>query len=243
MVPNWGQDETFGYIGHNSITLSTHFAFTDTYIVSLSYLYSFMMESPIAVQVFTLPPDGSSGKNSKRVLYLTHEGVVENLYPLYVEFLKPLVDPVTGTTRLRLLDCISRVHDFQVRRVDLTLPDPRPDVVSPMTVETRHYTLTKEGEPTRHNCFPYVDVSEEGHVRGFYRKRPPFLGGDATDYMKFTIDTRQDEWVINSGELSHAIWSHLWDTPRGRNESIMFDGMRGKMAFRNQRNIFVVDIE
>ena len=179
------------------------------------------------------------------VLCLTHEGVVEDFHAVDVEFLKPLVGPVTGATHLRLLDYTNRADDFQVTRIDLTLPEPRADDVSPMTVKMRHYKLTEEGEPMNYygTCLQYADVSEEGHVRGFYRgftRRPAFLA-DPNDYiMKFRIDTREDEWVINCGESSPAKWSHLGDRTRMLNEGIMFDGMRGKIssvALTHQRDV------
>ena len=219
----------------------TRIAFTNTYIVYLSHFYSSSGHQTV-IEVFTLPPDGSTVKNGNHVLCLTHETVLDDVQLVNVEALKPLVDLVTGATHLRLLD-----HTDPRR--DLILPEPRADEVSPMTVEMRNYRLLKEGELTsRHEtCFQYVDASEEGHVRGFYGVMVPFgvaLENDHVRVVKFAVDTRQDEWVINRGELSPVKWSRLGDMVL--NESIMFDGMRGKICSSdstNQNNIVIVDIE
>ena len=216
--------------------MGTQIAFTDTHIVFLGNFHKHAV-----IQVFALPPDVESGN---RVLCLTHEGVtVEHFQGLSVDVLKPLVDPITGATHLRLLDYSSRRGDLRVARIDLTLPEPCADDVSPMTVEMRHYMLPREGIPTSYyrTRFQYVDVSEEGHIRGFYRG---YRGVPNDHVMKFTIDSRQDEWVINCGKLLPAEWSDLGDT--WLDESIMFDGMRGKICFsdpKNYKNIVVVDIE
>ena len=155
--------------------------------------------------MFTLPPDASSVKAT--VLCLTHEGVVKDFLLSNIYVLNPLVDSITGATYPSLLDYPTCSHIFQVIRVNLTLPGPCADGVSPMAVEMQHYTLPNEGEPTsRHGTsFRYIDVSQEGEVRGFYRKIPRrrlFEAYENYRIMKFTIDTRQDEWVITK-------WSHL----------------------------------
>jgi hypothetical protein len=228
--------------------MATQIALTNTYIVSLNYYYS--SNNPTVIRVFTLPPDGSSVKNGNHVLCLTHEGIVEGFHPSHVKVLDPLVDPVTGATRLSLLDYTTYSRSFQVTRVDLTLPEPRADCVSPMAVKVQHYRLPNEGEPTSCHgiCFQYVDVSEEGEVRGFYREIPRRrvfeAYGDGHTIMKFTIDTREDEWVIDCGKLLPVEWSHVGNT--WVNERIMFDGMRGKICFGDPlyyRNMVVVDIE
>ena len=238
------QDETFAYVRRHRST--SQISFTNTYIVSLTYFYDPLEdEHTTVIQVFTLPVDRSSVKNGKRVLCLTHEGIMEGFPPAYAQFLPPLIDPATGATCLRLLDFATRTRCAQVKRIDLTLPKPRPDDVSPMTVETRHYQLPKEGEPNSplEIC---VDVSEEGHVRGFYWGRQ-FKPYENERVMKFTIDTRQAEWVIDCGKLSPPEWSHFGGD-RKLNASIMFDGMRGKICFfdpvnRDDGNVVVVDIE
>jgi hypothetical protein len=210
----------------------TQIAFTNTCIVSFNSFY-YLADRQTVIQVFTLPPDSSSAKNGNRVLCLTHECIVDYFDPTNVKFLKPLVDPVTGATHLRLLDL---GRDFQVTCIDLTLPEPCADKVSPMTVEMRHYMLLNESQPiSRYEIYnKYIDVSEEGVVRGFYRGIPlcptRFLE-DADHIMKFTIDTRQDEWVIDCGKFSPAEWSHLVDMRLP--EAIVFDGMRGKICFRH----------
>jgi len=240
-------DETFGYIRGDSRN-TTRIFFTDTYVVSFTCFYDPPEpEHATVIQMFILPPDGSSLRNGQRVLCLTHEGVMEDFPPAHAEFFKPLVDPVTRAIHLRLLDYTNRARDVQITRIDLTLPEPRPDDVSPMTVGVRHYRLPKEGEPTsRHEtCFRCVDVSEEGHVRGFYWGRQS-EAYETERVMKFTIDTRQDEWVIDCGKLSPPEWSHLRDTELYG--GIMFDGMRGKICFFdpmycNNENVVVVDIE
>ena len=99
-----------------------------------------------------------------------------------------------------------------------------------MTVEVRHSRFLDGNQLTR--CYEtylqYVDASEEGHVRGFYRGIPRIrLPEDVVrdDVVKFTIDSRQDAWVIDcSGKLSPTEWSHLAEgtcLPK----DIMFDGM------------------
>ena len=199
------------------------------------------------MQVFTLPPDGSSVKNGNRVLCLTHEGVVERFHPSNVEVLNPLVDPVTGVTHLSLLDYTSR--SSQVTRVDLALPKPCVDSVLPMAaIEIRHYSFFPNGgKPTWpygteiYSSGQYVDVSEEGEVRGFRRRSETF---NSDHIMKFTIDTRQEEWVVDCGKFLLAKWSHLGDTWLNRN--ITFDGMRGKICFSDplcRSSVVVVDIE
>ena len=245
------QYETIRCILYGDYPIVTRISFTNTYIVSLSYFDGPIgLEQPTIIQVFTLPPDGSSVENGKRVLCLTHEGVMEDFLAVNVEVLKPLMDPITGATHLRLLDYSNnRTRDFRVTRIDLTLPEPRADDVSPVTVEMRHHRLWKEVPTRLHKLrFLYVDVSEEGHVRGFCGWRFDSWGAHCENnlhhIMKFTIDTRQDEWVIDCGKLSPVEWSHLGDT--GLEESIIFDGMRGKIcsvALTNRKNILVVDIE
>jgi hypothetical protein len=254
VVPNWTQDETFEYINRDTRNpIDVPIAFTDTYIVSLNYFHC-PMQHPTVLQVFTLPPDGCTVENGNPVLCLTHEGVVDDFQPVDVEFLKPLVDPVTGATHLRLLDSTYLGRDFRVTRIDLTLPEPRADEVSPMTVDMREYKLLNyQSQPTirYETSLQYVDVSEEGVVRGFYRGILPVQHKGSSfevendDVMKFTIDTRQDKWVVKRGKLSPAEWSHLEDT--WLDESIMFDGMRGKICFsdpnEDYENVVVLDIE
>jgi len=242
-------DETPEYNGHVTYRTIAQIALTNTYIICLNHYRPSGSNHHTVVQVFTLPPDGSSVKNGNRVLCLTHEGVVKVFHPSNVEVLNPLVDPVTGATRLSLLDYTASPGKFQVTRVDLTLPEPRANGVSPMVVEMQHYKFPNEGQPTSgyETCSQYVDVSEEGEVRGFYRgilPRRPSEEYENDHIMKFTIDTRQDEWVVDCGELVPAEWSHLGVTRL--NENIMFDGMRGKICFGDpeyDRSMFVVDIE
>jgi len=241
-------DETSGYICRCNFLKFTRIAFTNECIVSLNYYNKdcLLPDRPTVIQVFTLPPDSSSAKNGNRVLCLTHEGLVPvgGFHPMNVELLKPVVDPVTGATHLRLLDYTNRNRNFGVTRIDLTLPEPCADKVSPMTVEMRQYKLLNyESQPAYgyEACLQYVDISEEGVVRGFYKGMPrhptPF-----DDVVKFTIDTRQDEWVIDCGKLSCAEWSGLaGDT--WLPEDIMFDGMRGKICFRNKNFVVVASIE
>lgn len=149
---------------------------------------------------------------------------------------------------MRLLDPYARYHDPQVTRLDVTLPEPSAIDVLPLTIKLQHIGFPNDGAPaTRYqSCFQYVDVSNDGQVRGFFRGIPPqvFLETSNDHMMKFTIDTTRDPWVIACGKLSPAEWNHIED---GWVEEIMtFDGKRGKLCFadpRNYKTVVVVDIE
>ena len=87
-----------------------------------------------------------------------------------------------------------------------------------------------------------VDVSEEGHVRGFYRGIPrrhlsEYVVHD--DVVKFTIDTRQDAWIVDcSGKDSLAKCSRLAGVRCLLRISIscLDFTMRGKICFLDPEN-------
>ena len=87
-----------------------------------------------------------------------------------------------------------------------------------MTVEVRHSRFLDGNQLTR--CYEtylqYVDASEEGHVRGFYRGIPRIrLPEDVVrdDVVKFTIDSRQDAWVHR---LQWQAFAYRMESPRRR---------------------------
>lgn len=225
--------------------LRDRMAFTDTHLVSFRYLQDHL-DYITVIQVFTVLPDGSPGENGNSTLCLTHEGLLD-FEVRNVEALRPSVDPVTGTTTVRLLDYAVREYDPQVTRLDLTLPEPSAVDVLPMTIKMQHVDFPNDGAHAtcRRAASLYVDVSDNGQVRGFIRQPPQLTYRGAITYdriMKFTIDTTHDPWVTSCGKLSPPEWHYIGDVWERR--IIEFDGMRGKVCVADLKNkTFVIDIE
>lgn len=175
-------------------------ASTNTYIISFCTLFNSSGDYLTVIQVFTFPPHGSRVENGNSVLSLTHEGV-SALNVTKPEVLKASVDPTTGATNVRLLDYSTQAGpgDFQVTRIDLTLPQPSPVEILSMTIETQSISFPEDGVPVLAKCCQcipylrlYIDVSDDGHARGFCVVTPKWGDENRIHVMKFTIDTTQD---------------------------------------------------
>ena len=198
------------------------------------------------IQIFTIPPDGSSVHGGNPVLCLTHEGFVNHCL-LNVEIaMKPSVDPVTGNTDIRLLGHFSTSDELKVTCIDLMLPKSSGPKVLPMTVDIHHISIPKEGVKTSRyvQCYQYLELCDDRLLRGFYRERY-FSDNQHIRTMKFTIDTSQDPWAIACGQMAHAERS---DTADALDTNIMFDGLRGRLCCVESEilikdKIVVVDVE
>lgn len=195
--------------------------FTDTHLISFYYYLQrpFLFHNATVIQAFTLPPDGSPVENGNSTLRPTHEGVLHSVAPGNVEALKTSVDPITGTTTVKLLHCGEHEYHPQITHLDLTLPETSAVDLLPLTAEVRNVHFPNDG--ALENCHQttslYVDVSDDSQVRGYIREQLPRayfyskLGRIHDRVMKFTIDTTQNPWDTACGRSSPAEWNYVED--------------------------------
>jgi hypothetical protein len=216
--------------------------YTDTHIIALHYRRNWGQEIVTFIQIFIIPPDGSSVQGANPVLGLTHEGFA-NCYPLNVEIaMKPSVDPLTGATHIRLLGHFSTSDVLKVPCIDLMLPKSSGLKVLPMTVDIHHISIPKEGVKSSRYVgrYQHLELCDDRLLRGFYWERHM----DNRYYtMKFTIDTSQDPWAIACGQMART--ERTTDIV---GMSTMFDGLRGRLCYVGPEilikdQIVVADVE
>ena len=227
-------------------------AFTDTSILSLYYHCEVIVARTTLIQVFAIPSDVQRGIPT---LCLTHEGFTDER--LWKVGIVPCgVDPITGVTRIRLLDYITSRKDLKITCVYLEIPPPCNDTVSRISVDdmpSNNIKIPRQWiETSRYpDCAQYLDVGDGALLRGFYRGRPKqkFYEPVAIQHiMKFTIDTHQEPWGVGCSEIAPAEWRDAVDpgvdTVTGK--YLMFDGLRGRLCYVHpevEDEFVVVEIE
>ena len=170
---------------------------TKTHVLLLRDLTVDWLDYCIVVQAFTVPDDPRPAKNGKGVLRLSHEGIFSSDYTVIAVIRNSVVDPITGTTNVKLLERHWNSHDFQPICIDLTLDKPSPDGVSPITID-RHYVSIEGGVSNRDRlgfCQEYYDISDDGYARGLFTRDPTCIATEGCGVVKFTIDATQDPCV------------------------------------------------
>jgi len=238
----------------DSFALDFQLEFTDAHIIGLYYYHDgnrFRDDPTVTLlQIFTIPPDGSSVQVSgpNPVLNLTHEGFA-NRCLLNLETMKPSIDPITGATHMRFLEYYNSRYNLKVTRIDLTLPKPSGLEVLPMTVGMHNISLNIPTQE-RIRCFQYLDLCDGRLLRGFYGGKP--LGGLYQRHvMKFAIDVSQDRWDFSHSPAQMLATEYEWSDVAdpavdaiGRD--IVFDGLRGRLCYVDREikdQIVVVDVE
>lgn len=206
---------------------------TKTHIIALSCHTDHTVST--LIQAFTVSGDPHPVHNEIGVLRLLHEGVVHR--PLQGIYLirNSVVDPVMGTTSIRLLHQSFEEDNLHMSCIDLTLPRPSsPDTVLPMNINLQdiaHVNHPPFAMSMHHTRF--LECSDDGHVRGFLRFSMPL---DASGKMpsrflilRFTIDASRDECVAVLGQISVPQWRSVHDPSWSRH--ILFDGVRGRWHY------------
>lgn len=225
--------------------------------MSLHYHYEMYIT---LTHVFALPPDGAPRENGQRVLSLTHQGHLPG-HIVNVKLTKPSIDPVTGATNMKLIDYYTyRPVEPQLECFELILPKRSTVEVLPITIGEHRITgslRARERVQARINnyftCCQYIDISDDGHIRGFYRggSRQKWFWDPMENQhvLKFTIDMTRDPWTVVNGRTARPEWREK-DDPYSdlTGREMMFDGMRGKLCYRRpdewaDDRIIVVDIE
>ncbi|KAF8549628.1 hypothetical protein OG21DRAFT_1500313 [Imleria badia] len=235
--------------------------FTDTHIIALDRRYDATHgdHDTTVIQIFTIPPDGSSVQEGKPVLCLTHQCFLDSRL-LNVGFMKSRVDPITGDTIIRLADHGSSLADFKIVCYELMLLKPSGLEVSEVTICNRPaISVQIEGDYTE--CAFHVDVCGDMQLRGFYlgrrkgnsadpngnrhvmksrgfywgqRKGKSVNLNESQDVMKFTIDMRRDPWAVVCSQIAPAEWGDAVALKAGstwRRYYIVFDGLRGRLCY------------
>lgn len=236
--------------GHEQlVACTTRLIFTDTHLI---FFVSIGLSHTRGVIHVFAPP---RGENEQRVLCHTHRGQTNDSHLGHFKAMKPSVDPATGATNMRLIDYYTHCDALQLVCIDLTLPKrfTTSTELLPITIEERRISLPRERvRLSRYvSCCQYLDVSDDGHIRGFYRgKKRPKRKERAWDViesqhiLKFAIDTTEDPWAITRGQIGPAGWSEEVDPDVDHlGKNIVFDGMRGKLYYRHDDEMMVVDIE
>ena len=236
----------------NTPGLDFQLEFTDAHIIGLYYYHDrnrFCDDPTVTlIQIFTIPPDGSSVNDPNPVLNLTHEGFTGRCL-LNLRIMKPSVDPITGDTHMKFLEYYNSRFDLKVTRIDLTLPKSGLEIL-PMTVGVRNTRLSILTR-ARIKCFQYIDLCDDDKLlRGFYGGKP-IEGLYNQHIMKFAIDVSQDRWVFSHSPAQIAPTECQWSDAAdpavdaiGRN--IVFDGLRGRLCYVDREikdQIVVVDVE
>lgn len=172
-----------------------------------------------------------------------------------IKVIKHVVARPTGTRNITLLDYSADPGPLDLQRVEMTLPECLPDVILPINIEM--HTIKLPRERVRPSCYEnhckYVDMSDDGQIRGFFRankrqrRERPWDTNENQLIMKFTIDMTQDPRVVTRGQVAPAQWSNEVNPevdPTGKH--IAFDGMRGRLCYVHPNvpdTVVIADIE
>ena len=190
---------------------------------------------------------------------LSHEGIFSSDNVILAVIRNPVVDPITGAIRVRLLERHGLSHGFRATCIDLTLDKPSPDVVVlPITID-QHCILIKGGVPIQEYlacCHEECDISGDGYARGLMaRSRHCSHGrthGSANfGIVKFTIDATQDRCVAVLSQFSGVEWDTIglpFKNSPPENDSVLLDGVRERLCYVTNKDaddqvIVVVNIE
>lgn len=85
--------------------------------------------------------------------------------------MKSSIDPTIGATNTRVLEYYSDRYELKLMWIDLTLPKRLTVEVLLITVEELRISLpTERVRVSRYvESSQYIDASDDGHIRGFYR--------------------------------------------------------------------------
>lgn len=185
------------------------------------------------IQAFTLPTDTGSEHHGTGVLSLSHEGLVDGS-PKDIKVIRnSIVDPIRGTTNIRLLSQFMDRKDMRFACVDLTLPKHMPtdmNAVLPMAIDMHDILNTDSvlsGHDRHWTC--YVEFSDDGYVRGLWQR--PMLQHVSVDLpavMRFAIDASQERCTGVLGKLSSPEW-YGDDCPRFVRSWV--DCVRGRLCY------------
>lgn len=200
-----------------------NFLLTSTHVITLHGCFPL---TATLLQAFVI--DESTVRNDKGVLRLSHEDVLDQNFgtPL---LRNPVVDPITGSTSLRLLERLTITHNqIHVVCSDLTLPKPSGDGVLPITISM----CEKRGKSRNpHECSRrfftyYLDLSDTGHLRGFCRKQCRQGHPNVFPIVKFVLDVTQDECTVAIGGTMLPEWDYIKDLACGTYKSSFGAGGR-----------------
>jgi hypothetical protein len=156
-----------------------------------------------------------------------------------------IVDTLTGTTNVRLLERLDVNHGLNVTWGDLILPRPFGDDADalPVTI-VMNEKFVKHKKPHKFQSRDWsfrIDCSEDGYLRGFCIDDSP-----QRKFMKFTVDVTQEKCTLAVGEFLYPKWKHTKDTDL--DPYICLDAASGRIWWTkrcdNQKAVvLVVDIE
>ena len=216
-----------------------------SHIVVLCANRAFVKEQ--LVQVYMLPDNG------ERKLRLSHEAIIRCRDSVsWSLLLDSVIDPITGSSNLRLL----RVYRYRSKRqfecVDLTLPANSTQDVLPMSVDT-HVVFAMSNIRCDWGD-KFLHASANGLLRGLCIVGPVPEGvrivspaPEGAQIRKFVIDAT-DERCVGVVGCPAPIWPDA-DVPRWRVwNDLKFDGSRGRIFYTKQvakrlMKAVVVDLE
>jgi hypothetical protein len=226
---------------------------TKTHIICLFHDADRPMALSTFIQVFTVPAHPCPVHNGTGVLQLSHEGVMPGDPRDFDLIRNSIVDAVSGVTSIRLLRQFLNGDNLDFSCIDLTLHrQSSTDTVLPMTVDLHDIAHANHGEfgGLAEPSHRYVESSDDGHARGFWRFFAPY---DATGnlrlynpIMRFTIDASRDRCVAVLGQIQIPQWRQI-DDPRWT-ACILFDGVRGRLYYdclrrRVDEVVLIINIE
>ncbi|KAF8557161.1 hypothetical protein OG21DRAFT_1494932 [Imleria badia] len=181
---------------------------TSTHVIALykNFIHPSTYIATTLLQAFIV--DGSSVRNGKGVLRRSHEGVSDHHFSHLALLRNSIVDPITESTNVRLLESVRFDRNLRVLWGDLTLPKPSGDDISPITIAI-HEKVEKtnaegcEGLPWNFDC------SDAGLLRGYYRGTFSEDPRYPSCLAKFTVDVTQDECTLAVGEILPPEWNHI----------------------------------
>ncbi|KAF8553182.1 hypothetical protein OG21DRAFT_1497848 [Imleria badia] len=186
---------------------------TSTHIIALHrhFVPPFPGIVTTILQAFTV--DGSSVRNGKGVLRLSHEGTSDHHFHHIALLRNSIVDPITESTNVRLLECVNYDHDLRVLWGDLTLSKPTGNDVLPITIVIHEKVEKKNAEKLQgYGTLPWdFDCSDAGLLRGYCRANFSEDPQYPSCLAKFTLDATQDECMLAVGEVLPPEWNHIKD--------------------------------
>ena len=204
---------------------------------------------PIVVQAFTVPEGAHPVGSGSNVLRLSHEGRYESAKEHIAVIRNSVVDPITGSVTVRLLDK-GVGNGFDTTCTDFTLESSAAEV-GPIIVKKRPVVKTGSMRTTgaANPCNTYYSVSDDGLVRGLFTLERCHT--KRSGIVKFTIDATQDYCTAFLGKFSPAEWRKVVcpiDSKKGtchRHHWMggTLDGMRGRLYYADEKRGRVVIVE
>ena len=184
------------------------------------------------IQAFTVPAHPRTVRDGTGVLRLSHEGVLRGFLQNLDLIRNSLVDADSGATSIRLLHQYFEGDNLHFACIDLTLPrHSSTGAVLPITIDPHDIAYANHcwfGVYRNHKH--YVEFSDDGHARGFWRffvpRDAPMNMHPNRAIMRFTIDASQDRCVVVLGRILHPRWRGIDDPTY-----VLFDGVRGRLYY------------